>query len=91
MPLHCSALKFVRGAYIQAAVPGITRSLYATDGTSLKKMSLKKFQAIWQPWAGVEFRLQNETLLQLCVGMYAGANKGRLKGYILHPPTVKID
>jgi len=26
-----------------------------------------------------------------CVGMYAGANMGRLKGYILHPPTVKID
>jgi len=23
--------------------------------------------------------------------MYAGGNKGRLKGYILHPPTVKID
>ena len=30
------------------------------------------------------FRLQNETFLQLCVGMYAGANKGRLKEYILH-------
>ena len=29
-------------------------------------------------------------LLQLCVGMYAGDNKGRLKGYIVHPPTVKI-
>jgi len=37
------------------------------------------------------FRLQNEALLQHCVGMYAGGNKGRLKGYILHPPTVKID
>jgi len=37
------------------------------------------------------FRLQNEALLQLCVGMYAGANKGRLKGYILHPPTVNLD
>jgi len=37
------------------------------------------------------FRLQNEALLQLCVGMHAGANKGRLKGYILHPPAVKID
>jgi len=23
--------------------------------------------------------------------MYAGASKGRLKGYILHPPTVEID
>jgi len=23
--------------------------------------------------------------------MYAGANKGRLKGYVLHPTTVKID
>jgi len=39
--------------------------------------------------AGV--RLQNEALLQLCVGMFTGDNKGRLKGYILHPPTVKID
>jgi len=29
--------------------------------------------------------------LQLCVGMYAGVNKGRLKGYILHTPTVNID
>ena len=38
------------------------------------------------------FRLQNEALLQLCVGLYAGANKRKLKGrYILHPPTVKID
>jgi len=37
------------------------------------------------------FRLQNEALLQHCVGMYAGANKGRLKGYVLYPPTVKID
>ena len=35
------------------------------------------------------FRLQNEALLQLCVG--SGSNKGRLKGYNLHPPTVKID
>jgi len=25
------------------------------------------------------------------VGMYAGANKGRLNGCILHPPTVNID
>jgi len=25
------------------------------------------------------------------VGMYAGADKGRLKGYILYPPAVKID
>jgi len=24
------------------------------------------------------------------VWVYAGANKGRLKGYNLHPPTVKI-
>jgi len=30
-------------------------------------------------------------LLQLCMGIYAGPNKGRLKGYIIHPPTVKID
>jgi len=37
------------------------------------------------------FKLQNEALLQLCVDMYAVANKGRLKGYLLHPPTVKID
>jgi len=36
------------------------------------------------------FRLQNEAHLQLCVGIYAGGNKGRLKGYNLHPPTVKI-
>ena len=35
------------------------------------------------------FGLQSETLLQLCVGMYAGGNKGILKRYILHPPTVK--
>ena len=25
------------------------------------------------------------------MGRYAGANEGRLKGYIVHPPTVKID
>jgi len=25
------------------------------------------------------------------LSMYAGANKGRLKGYILHPPTVNIE
>jgi len=25
------------------------------------------------------------------MGMYAGANKGRFKGYVLQPPTVKID
>ena len=37
------------------------------------------------------FSHQNEALLQLCVGMYAEANKGRSKGYILHPQTVKID
>jgi len=37
------------------------------------------------------FRLQNEAFLQLCVGLQARANKGRLKGYVLHPPTVKID
>jgi len=49
-PLHYSVLQFVRGAYNLAADPGITRSLYATDRTSLKKMSLKKFQAIWQPY-----------------------------------------
>jgi len=36
-------------------------------------------------------RLENEALLQLCMGMYAVANKEKLKGYILHPPTVKID
>jgi len=36
-------------------------------------------------------RLQNEALSQLCMGMYAGANKGRFKGYVLQPPTVKID
>jgi len=35
------------------------------------------------------FGLQSEALLQICVGMYAGGNKGRLKRYILHPPTVK--
>jgi len=35
------------------------------------------------------FGLQREALLQLCVGMYAGGNKKRLKRYILHPPTVK--
>ena len=39
-----------------------------------------------RPWAG--FRLQNEVLSQLCVGMYAGGNKGNLKGYILHSLTV---
>jgi len=48
--LHCSILEFVRGAYNQAAVPGITRPLHATDRTSLKIMSLKKFQVIWQPY-----------------------------------------
>jgi len=37
------------------------------------------------------FRLQYEALLQLSVGMWARTNKGRLKGYILHLPTVKID
>jgi len=37
------------------------------------------------------FGLQNEALLQLCVGVKAGTNKGRLKGYILNPPTVNID
>ena len=36
------------------------------------------------------FRHQNEALLQLCVGMYAASNKERLKGYILHPPALKI-
>jgi len=41
--------------------------------------------------AGAGFRLQNEALIQVCMGMYAGANKGRLKGYIFHTPTVKID
>jgi len=25
------------------------------------------------------------------VGMYAESNKERLKGYILHPPALKID
>ena len=35
------------------------------------------------------FGLQSEALLQLCVGMFAEGNKGRLKRYILHPPTVK--
>ena len=39
----------------------------------------------------VGLRRQKEALLQLCVGMFTGGNKGRLKGYILHPPTVKID
>jgi len=34
-------------------------------------------------------RLQNKAILQLSVGMYAEANNGRLKGYILHPTTVK--
>jgi len=37
------------------------------------------------------FRLQNEALLQLYVCLYARAIKGRLKAYVLHPPTVKID
>jgi len=37
------------------------------------------------------FKLQNEALLQLSVGMYAMVNKGSLKGYLLHPPTGKID
>jgi len=32
--------------------------------------------------APTPFKLQNEALLQLCVGMYEGAKKGRLKGYI---------
>ena len=35
------------------------------------------------------FGLQSEVLLQLCVGMYAESNKGRLNRYILHPTTVK--
>ena len=35
------------------------------------------------------FGRQSEALLQLCVGMHAGGNKGRSKRYILHPPTVK--
>jgi len=35
------------------------------------------------------FGLQSEALLQLCVGMFAEGNKGRLKRYILYPPTVK--
>ena len=35
------------------------------------------------------FGFQSDALLQLCVGMYAGGNNGRLKRYILHPPTVK--
>ena len=47
--LHCSTLEFARGAYNQAVVPGITKHLHATDRTSLKNMSLKKFQVIWQP------------------------------------------
>ena len=42
-------------------------------------------------WTRAGFGLQNKALLQLCVGMYAGANKRRLKGYVLHPPIVKID
>ena len=37
------------------------------------------------------FRLQTESFLQLCVGMWARANRGRLKVYVLHPPTGKID
>ena len=32
-----------------------------------------------------------KAFLQLCVGMYARANKGRLQEYIVHPPTVKIE
>jgi len=28
--------------------------------------------------AGARLRVQNEALLQLCVGMYAGANQGYL-------------
>jgi len=43
-------LEFVRGAYNQAVLPGITRPLHTTDRNSLKKMSLKKFQVIWQPY-----------------------------------------
>jgi len=39
----------------------------------------------------VGFKLQNEALLQPCVGMYSGGNKGRLKRRILYSPTVKID
>ena len=35
-------------------------------------------------WARAGFRLQNKALSQLYVCMYAGANKGRLKGYICH-------
>jgi len=41
---------FLGGAYNQAVVLGITRPLHATDPTSLKKMSLKKFQVVWQPY-----------------------------------------
>ena len=37
------------GGINQAAVPSITRPLHATDCTSLKKMSLKKFQASGHP------------------------------------------
>jgi len=39
------------------------------------------------PGSGFKMR----PFLQLCVGMYAGSNKERLKGYILHQSALKID
>ena len=42
-------------------------------------------------WGSDRVQASNEALLQLCVAVYAGAYKGRLKGYILHPPTGKMD
>jgi len=61
-PLLNTLLEFLRGAHNQAVIPGITRPLHATDRT-LKEMSLKKFQVIWQPYT----RLNVEFLpLRLC-------------------------
>ena len=42
-------------------------------------------------WGSDRVQATNEALLQLCSAMYAGAYKRRLKGYIPHPPTGKID
>jgi len=37
-----------------------------------------------------DFKNKCQALSQLCVVIFTGASKGRLKEYILHPPIVKI-
>jgi len=78
-------------SYTYALTPSVNLAFRFKLGFKNKSCSWAVFRLVISGSGQVQ--ASKKAFLQLCVGMYARANKGRfrLQEHILHPPTVKID